>query len=552
MPTPNQGVAGSISEISGFFYKIGSKDYPYSYSQDKPFGFNLGGPSNDVPDIDNPVFGYSVNDIEKSFIECWSIQKEGILKETIGVNNENGALKQTGTGVSVLMSEASGDQRKVIKQAVTIDILDKTTGHVIPNRWTSVFKVIEFCYANQTQITQDPDENKDGFTNNGVDKFQTWGDQRLSQNPNNQNPYYEAYYTKKSLRFEKGGSGRLNWVSFTMNFSKGGGGGTGNDLSKLSSIVTFKIYFSPDTWIQHVSTVEYKVYKYDDLTNDNIIDSNEMDKQVVGKLFDILKEGKYKFYNQYILNRHDPSGNITQEQYFIFSSIWQQPPNKDQILVEKIKEILRKYLLKHSGLPLQELRKRYPDLFTQSEIFIVPIYENTIQRINGNVQVAHPIPMRVIENLLNALGQPISAKNTANIRPVELFYLGPGREWNNAGGMTSSGFSHMYPILAIDMGENGTGLGGGNSSILSDRPISYRFNDYHPIYGTKESDKVGEFHYILIKALNVLAGVDIAFTQSEKDAYSIKLNEPEKKTLMRKSLQFEFAHETWIVFGRTI
>ena len=58
----------TLSSVTGFYYQVGSIDYPSNYSPDHEFGFDTAGAT-------NAVFKYSVNDCEKALASCRSLIK---------------------------------------------------------------------------------------------------------------------------------------------------------------------------------------------------------------------------------------------------------------------------------------------------------------------------------------------------------------------------------------------------------------------------------------------------------------------------------------------
>ncbi len=99
----------------------------------------------------------------------------------------------------------------------------------------------------------------------------------------------------------------------------------------------------------------YAVYRYEDLNVDDITS----DSQIINKVFNILKEGKYKTYSKYSVTKRTGNNTYTEEQFFVFGSL-NQP-----LTTSKMIECIKEYLL---GTDTENnLHFMYPTLFGQDE-----------------------------------------------------------------------------------------------------------------------------------------------------------------------------------------
>ena len=88
----------TLSSVTGFYYQVGSIDYPSNYSPDHEFGFDTAGAT-------NAVFKYSVNDCEKALASCRSL----IKRSTFNSANTNVLLADNSSGLLTTVDIAPTD-----------------------------------------------------------------------------------------------------------------------------------------------------------------------------------------------------------------------------------------------------------------------------------------------------------------------------------------------------------------------------------------------------------------------------------------------------------
>lgn len=466
----------TLSAVTGFFYRIGSLDYPANMSPDSKFGFDQAGST-------TPVFSYSENDVEKAITNCRSLSKKAIF-------------------------EASGDSTDVLLAS------DDTSGtlaseDITGTGWVDAFKIIEFCYNNQATLRTD--KHSDSYSN--------YADEQLASGGNiATNPYYVSNYSKGTLTYESSShAGRIRYIRFTC-----GGFSSGS--------VTFVAYFDADYFVENTNSV-YAVYRYEDLDNNDQINSSEFNTQIVTKLFNITKDGKYKSYSIYTARKRVDDTTYVDEDFYVFTTL-----NKTAIDSDIMKTQVKAYL--KNLYDETYLRYHYPDLFSENKIIIAPIYDNTIATISGTNIYVYPVTTEKISSRLTALGFNM-ASGSQNYRPCEVFYLGPGKGW-------TAGTSNPYafPILAIESDYSASGV---------TQPISKRFPSYKPIYGEAVTGAAAEFHFILLKILAFFkagkTSIDGNIEDDFKTEYSV--SSEIDSTLKICIVQFTFAGNVWYVYGPT-
>ena len=204
----------NLTSVTGFYYQIGSIDYPLNFSPDDKFGFDSEGQ-------ENAVFKYSINDVEHAVTKCRTSTKRAAYNiantSIILADNSEGLL----TNVDINSDNSSTELEA----------------------WNAAFKIAEYLYNNQSSSGNNP------LTSGYI----SYGDEMLG-NPSNNNEHYVPNYVVNSLAVQ--GSihqQRLQWARFSVS----GFTGTGN--------VTFFIYFDADAFVERSENVSYKVYRYEDI-----------------------------------------------------------------------------------------------------------------------------------------------------------------------------------------------------------------------------------------------------------------------------------------------
>jgi hypothetical protein len=491
----------AISTVFGFFYKIGSPDYPLNYDPNKPFGFNV--------DSTIPIFKYSINDVEKSLLSCRTLVKHSHFHGSVDDDNTTEI-----TSSNIILVDSSGGYKAIEDEDITTD------------RWKDVFKITEFLYNNQSKVPGQPNDSKN---------YTSWADEKLKEGSVESNPFYCQYYIKNSLGFKVSSYsriGRLDYVMFSVQLEYGN--------------VKFTLYFDADAFVERADNIIYKVYRYEDLNNDNIISAQEMKTQIAEEMFKILHEGKFKTIQEYFIDKRISDDDFVREQFFIYSTL------DREIDDSSIKLAIKKYLIDKYNNDLTYLRYTYPTLFDENEIRLIPIYDNLIESVSGQTSsVLYPLSIERLEKELRTFGYDIITSGS-NYRPAEVFHVGPGAGagWSGA----NSYFSYIFPIIAVEQQSE--------SGVL--HPISDRFPSYVPIYGpTSEaaSDlKLTEFHSILVTILQYLMGI---FTQlnddfiNEYDIVELSPGQSEggntsggsSSIINRKRLSFIFDGNLWFIYG---
>ena len=472
------------SKILGFYYKRGSADVPQNIDINEPFGFDVDSTNHAA------VFKYSINDVEKAFVK---------------VREFNQAANYIATG-SQFTGDVVGASNCLLIECGKTDAFDYTelsSEDPSSQFWQDIFRCAEYVGRNQATVQ----------TASWSQSFINYGDAALGSQTDSAgaiNKYYVSSYVHGSITYSiRPSSSRLQWAQFVITHPTYGN-------------VSVQIYFDADSWCERDASVTYKVYCYEDLNGDSVISNDEMDSQVVGKIFDILKDGKYKTYDSIIIDKRISDTVTTSEQFFVFSSL------NSKLTSVKMKEEIKEYLRNKYDEDTY-LRYTYPTLFDENEIRIIPVWDNQITQATGEAKDVHALSINKLANVLTSYGYSISS-SSSDYRPSEVFYVGPGSGWSS-----SVSIKFVIPLIAIEQ-DTTSGI---------QYPISSRFPDYKPIYGQNDSSIASEFHFILLTVLNYLQYGDTNLQEEFIIAYSVS----ESKSGTRKIITFTFANDIWSVYG---
>lgn len=380
---------GDITQIKGFFYIEGSRDYPNGHSPNENFGFD--------DESETAVFNYSINDVEKMFSDPIII---------------NGAAKNVDNG---------SQNNLIIERSFPEGILDETL-YSDPGGafWQRLLNTLEFLSMNQAAVLTAPTE--DGYEN--------IGDENLG-NPASTD-YYEPWYQKGSLiGLSNAENTRLQYVKF--NFRR-------DDYDNYIPITIWMMPGSIDL------ARKFKVYSYVDSDvaeqgPEYNVDSVEFQTRIMEMVFDILKKGQYRrmdlFSPTRVYNPGEVDELVTQEDFYLFSNY----PPEDDIDSITIKTQVKTYIQKelHLDVSFSDLCLMYPDLFEAGTVVILPLYNN---EVGGNV--VHPISIKRLNAIIGGNGALFS-NATKNSDRLELFYIG-----STSPGGTELDNRFRFPIICFE------------------------------------------------------------------------------------------------------
>lgn len=495
-----------MQNILMFYYKSGSKDYPLNADPNAAFGYDV----NSVGEVvKGPIFKYSMNEVEKAFVKVRHLQKEAIYE------SGNNGFVNIGDDKTNLVNNALVETGSSTKYSVDYSTQDLETADVKQQIWTDIFSILEWLYANQASANGNRwSSAPDSCINTADCAFMS--DVAAGSSVHGSNPYKITNYVEHSIQiFPSTKEGRISYVKFSVK---------NNDNS--GEAVTVTAYFDADAWVERSTNISYAVYRYEDLNNDSTIDDSEFDTQIVNKIFEISKTGKYKTYSSTSVRKRISNDNYVQEQFFVFSSLANQLTSAT--MIEQIKQ----YLL---GLGYGEslLNYTYPDLFGQNTILIVPVWDNQINTKDSGLIDVYPLSLRKLNSVLVSLGKSISEADAA-YSPTEIFYIGPGAGWT-----PSVNVNFILPILAIEQSTQ--------SGVIN--PISARFPNYQPLYGQNLKSDAAEFHFVLMTILSYLNDSENVLAESFKNSYSIT-ETVSADAYHRKLVSFVFGSNTWTVYGK--
>lgn len=452
-----------LISVVGFFYVEGSRDYPNNMGLNQNFGFDLDLNGDLLPD---PVFNYSVNDIENAF----SIPRKLSRPSAHQINVQN-SIKE----IDSLIVE-SGNNPAIITQDVA------------NTAWGEVFKILETVYMFQATVSNVGDPHDDV-------NYDSKGDEILAYPAS---LYYVPSYEPGSLNLHistiSSGSTRLDYIDFIANI------GTEGSPQK----VTFKVYMVPDTMIATISTGNLSVYVYEDPSEDNEIDRVEFQTEIMDKVFAIMSSKNFKQYKIYPVDKHiqiDGGGEtILPQDFYVFSTFATTFTISDDML----KGAVKSYLIGKYSSNYETLGKLYPDLFASDIVHIHALTSN--ERPSGaETVVANPLDLLTLHNFLQSRGyefDPFVSGGGLTAYPTEIFYIGAEN------GDTLNPTNMIFPLVAIE-----------ETTASDTYPITSRFVDYRPVYSTgytPTSDEWKLFHHLLLIALkNVVKGIELPDTMIE-------------------------------------
>lgn len=436
--------AEELKNVTGFFVSMGSKDYPASYPMTSRFGFDA--------NSDIPIYKYSLKDLIDGFVNPITLSRTG-------VNNTN--------YISFLVGE--GDNNAGLSGQ-----------NLYGDDWKNVFKVLEWTAANQAtilSITSYPEE--DVYSNFPDYVFRNSSlDEKFNTNLVNTVP---TYVNKSFYYVESSKKDRISYIDFKCKI---------NNIPKQ-----FKIYLDADDFMSAYAGTQFFVYYYQDLDDNDKISQNEFDKQIIDKINSGIMKEIYSNMKQYFTPYCKPiyddadTGELIGHQeavnrtFYVYSNL---PAEEftETIVVEQI----RQQLIKDNNNSEDDLSNQYPNLFTDQEVHLYPIHDNTaIDRASGGgTQIVHPISYAKIQDVMKSVGLQIIT-GSDKFKNIELFYVGIDTLEKN----TLNQF--IYPILAADYSMDKTKL-----------PISSRFINYSPrtfssFDGTGSDDD--KFQFILVNCL---------------------------------------------------
>ncbi len=472
-----------LTRVTGFFIKVGSQDLPFIYDPDASFGF----------DSDNSpaVFTASMSSLEDGFVDRININKPSTFKPN-GLPTVNRLIVE-------------GYENEAIK-------LQNTENE----SWRDVFTLLEFMFDNQTTIIQTPPNP--GYVN--------YADEIL------QSEYINGVYNNFFVRRYVSGSmyinpsvktGRIPTFTFRIIIE--------------GSVVEFRIALDPDVFLSTYRTKSLVVWSFFDPNNDGKIDDNELQNYIVNAVSEITRQYNVRHNPEtFIVPEYAPEGlngewiPKNNRMFFIFHNL----DDGRLITVEMKKEATKKWLLIKFNGDLQLLILRFPTLFGNDRVTIIPVYNN--KRVKGNnVTIVQPLDLITLRNVLTIFGFEYDI-NSASYRPTEVFTVGAA--FNNPPTQNRT----LFPIIAVDQSEVTT---------LSSFPITSRFPDFvaasFSVSGNEVTGSSADLlQFYIIRCILFHIG-DLEYnalvTGLEHLAWESSLTGP------RTYVSFSFFSTRWVVYG---
>ena len=431
-----------LKKVTGFFVEIGSRDLPFNYPHEDKFGFD--------EDNDIPVFSYSLKETMEGMDDPVVLQRPSVrnplsISYLVGEGLNNPGLK---------------------KQEITSE------------EWENIYKILEFV-ANYQATIRNTKQWEDTMT------YPTFPDYvfRTSKLPSETYPeemncYVSTYVPRSFFSQNSTKSDRIEFIEFTCNL---------NNVPKA-----FKIYYDIDKFMAANAGSKFFVYYYKDDNNDNQISQSEFDNNIIGELnkgiMDKIWKSTKQYFTPYCEPIHAEDGRITHKPavnrtFYVYSNL-----PEELFTTEVMLDQIRQQLIKDNGGVEDDLSNQYPNLFSDQEVYIYPIHDNTAidTREGDSIKIVHPFDYNRIQETMKRFGLPI-VTTADNYRQIEMFYVGIDTLDLNILN------KYIYPLLAADYSVN----------KLS-KPITSRFINYSPRTFTNydgtgsEDDK---FQFILLQIL---------------------------------------------------
>lgn len=434
--------ASELKKVSGVFLQMGSRDFPFNYSFNDPYGFD--------PDNDIPIFKYSLNEVISGFDAPITLSKPGVIDNNL---------------ISFLVTE--GQNNEAIKSEDLSSL-----------EWQNIYSLIEWMYANQStilSITEWPDKDVYSSFPDYVFRNVTI-EEGFNQDLTN---YISTYVSKSIYYIASTKKDRISFIEFRCKIK---------DVPK-----DFKVYFDADDFVSTYSGSKFFVYYYKDLDGDDSkITQTEFDKSIIESINSGIMQKEWRTMKQYTTLYCAPQigedGGITHKDgvnrtFYVYSNL----PIEEfttQIMIDQI----RQQLIADNNDSEDDLSNQYPNLFTDQEVYIYPIHDNIqLNKNEGNApQVVHPLSYSKLQEVMRMQGLAL-VEGADGFRNCEIFYVGFDVVEKNTMN------KYIFPLLAADYSVDKTKL-----------PITSRFINYSPrsfadYTGTGSDDD--KFQFILMNIL---------------------------------------------------
>lgn len=469
------------NSITCFYTSVGSRDFPVNHGWNEPFGFN--------ENSTVPIYNYSLLDIRNAMISSREIMVNNPMRP-----NEN----------SLLIVNTTGNES--FYEAI----------NPYESFWTKIFKMIDCVFANPSK-----------YASMTGDRYYA---DRVFSGDENDPAYIEplnvssAYVTGTFIPHLNNtpGSNRITHFSFSV-------------IEPDNSVtISIMCYVDSTYFIEKVDGNQLvKVYTYEDEDGNFEINSEEFKNQIVVKILNILKDGKYKRVDKYSTRRfyeqtETEASYVVMKDFYVFSNILEGVT----ISAEFKKKAIIAYLNDIHSDRLEKLQIWYPDLYSVNTVEIRPMYtHNSTETLGGVKKVHHPLSGEALIKFLTSKGI-IYDYQANNYKPFEIFYVGSS---------VDNAYIYRWPIVAVEA----------SSSSAIRRPISDRFKNYLPKWGDSEENLGTDedtFHYLLLLGLNIAIDPSSSVSNIPQEFSSMDWNH----NTTENRVTFVYKNVVWEIYGPTI
>ena len=369
-----------------FFHVIGSYDSPRNMSKDERFGFT-------EEDRENPIFGYTLNDVEKSFEIPRIIARNALHGTDIGTIEPD---------VSRIVTEANNNTFLENETDVTTD------------DWDNVFHVLEYVYAHQD------------IANDFVDVYGNKAEEALTVSSSE---YYAPKYNPNTLYIEMSNlvPDRVKKISFT------------NTLNGTSFHIT--AYMTPDDLIEYYQD-KVEIYEYIDADDVAGISKIELKTQILNKILTIQNENGFNRYDVINTLFTDDDGTQYMKYFYVFTLFNLEKEMNPIYLSNKVKD----YLITKHNADYVYLKAHYVDLFRDIKVKLFPLLQNVAGNIETNKVLSSVISLDSVQHTLTERGYNYipDTGDDVEYKSVEVFILYGTTD------MMEENYIMVNPIIAVE------------------------------------------------------------------------------------------------------
>lgn len=523
-----------MAGLKGFFAVKGTVDLPLNWNIEKQFGFMSSSSS-------IPIFERSLSDIMKVTRELIDMSHPYVVSD--GVTGSN--FKQN------VMYYEGGEW--VAGNANELDSIVVTADY-----FTTMSKIVQYMYDNQKQLRAGWGDYGDS---DEALEYANLGDYWISKMGAGIDQEYAGFNEKVKIFYQEGSfsytagtlDDRVSSIHFTYKIF-----GT-----SVNNNIEVSIYFNPDDYYKEIAANNYGLYFYEDTHNYgeegyDVIDPNEFKSEIVEKLHEIQTSGGFPYLKTYPVRIPYRPTYVNDSLTFMPETLYKEYDSAtwpsdlyhtfyifsftDLNLVTEttlrniLKNLLEVYfsaeIVSYTG---SYLAVKFPTLFTDSYIEILPAYTNTYSTSDGTPAYAHTMLAYDIHRLITSKGY--TATNTW--RYAEVINIG----YDSTNINTVARYTMPFVILDSSLKDSLPFI----DSYIG--PLTISLPSYSPtVFNTLDlgqevtSGSSLSFQLIIYKAMQLFLEIGISESATYDDMVALGASSIEDTT---DTLDFIFRAKSW-------